>query len=663
MKSIVVALLMAAALVACDGNDFVAQPPGTTSSGGSGSSSAGGSAGESGSGSGSSGTGSGSSSSGGSSNGSGTGSESGNSTNTGGSGTTTNNAALNVSHRNGQTFIVWREVDDRSGYHVYRHNAPITNSNLGSATRLTDRWGPLDQNTSVNLYGGSIAPDNFVIRDSAQPLNDNQGLFVHTTQNNEQGNAYYAVTSVVGGRENRSIAPGQNATTQPIGESVSTPRPVLAVSANGGKGRVYTQYMDYSKWNPTLKGYAFNFSVALPGNYNPSQSYPLRVYLHAYGEAQKFVNQSEFNWPVIQLFPSDPGEDFNTLHTWWYGFSRDHNYKTQGAIPRSGVIENFTEQRVLASVDFLINDGQFNVDRNLVHAYGHSMGGSGVLAFGMRYPSVFAGIYASEPMTNYGASPMFQENFRMLWGERSANLPIVNNGRNNSAISNYDSTGSRPTRVWDWMNHQGQLNQRRGDRFSFLMVDHGKADRVIDWQTQGRPMAQVLSNARVGFSAATLGGVDHSWLAFNSVVTDVFGFGNGAEAGWLYPRNLSFPGIANASGSGRLLPGGSGDDRYNTNLEWSTPRNNFHQNIVDSANRYEISLRSKVANQTADVTPRNTNSFRPSSGTRCSWTARSIANNSTLGSGNSVVDGSRLLTIPNVSILGGSGTRLAISCP
>lgn len=653
MKQLAFVLLIGAALVACDSNDFAGTSTGNSNTGGNNSN-----------------TGAGSNS--GSSDGGNTGSSNGGNTSSSDTGNTGSNSGGSSSgptaneivadHRNGQTFLVWREAGG-ADYHVYRHNSPITSNNLGSATRLTDKWGPLDQNTSVNFYGSDATPRNFVINDSGQPLADDRGLFVHTTQNNQQGNAYYAVTSIIGGQENRTIVAGRNATTQAVNESVSTPRPVLTVSTNGGKGRIYTQYMDYSRWNPTLKGYAFNFAVALPRDYNGSRSYPLMVVLHAYGEIHKFESQSEFDWPAIQLFPSDPGDTLNSVHTWWYGFAKDHNYRTQGSIPRSGSIENFTEQRVLASIDFLINDGQFNVDRNLVHAWGHSMGGSGALAMGMRYPSVFAGIYASQPMTNYAASPGFQENYSRVWGERSANLPIVNNGRNNSAIRNYDSNGSQSTGVWNWMNHQEQLRRRRGDRFSYLMVDHGKADRVIDWQTQGRPMAQAFTDARAGFSASALGGYGHSWMSFGSVVTSVFGLGFDDETAWRYPRNLSFPGIHNASGSGSLQPGGGGEDRHNTTLEWATPRNNFHQSIVDSSNRYEISLRSKTGNQTADITPRNTNSFRPSAGTRCSWTAKSISNNSSVGSGNSTVDGSRLLTIPRVSILAGSGTRLSINCP
>ena len=657
MKQIAIVLLMSVALAACGGSDGAVNFGTDTSSNTIGGSISGNNNG-------------GESDNGGNTPGSNTGGNADSNTgdNSGSNNSGSNNNAsvangISASHRNGQTFLVWQEANDQTEYHVYRHNSPITSSNLGSATRLTDRWGPLDQNTSVNQFGSNDVPNNFVINDSGQPLGNDRGLFVHTTQNNQQGSAWYAVTSVVGGSENRTIVSGVNATSQSVNESVGTPRPVLTVSTNGGRGRIYTQYMDYAVWNPTFNGYAFNFAVALPANYNSSRAYPLMVELHAYSELHKFETQTQFDWQVIQLFPSDPGDSVNAIHTWWYGHAKDHNYKTQGSVPRSGAIENFTEQRVLAAVDFLINDGQFNVDRELIHSFGHSMGGSGALTLGIRYPSVFAGVYASEPMTNFETSSLFRENFVTILGDRSSNLPIVNNGRNNSAIRDYDSSGSNSTRVWNWMNHQEQLVRRRGDRFAYLMVDHGKDDSIIDWQTQGKPMAQVFTDARAGFSAAALGGVGHNWLGFSSVVNSVFGLGFGDESTWRYPRSMSFPGIHNASGSGSLQPGTSGDDLHNTTLEWSTPRNNFHQGIVDSSNRYEISLRSTTGNQTADITPRNTNAFNPAPGVSCSWTATSISNNAMIGSGNSTVDGNRLLTMRQVFIQGGSGTRLRVSCP
>jgi len=128
------------------------------------------------------------------------------------------------------------------------------------------------------------------------------------------------------------------------------------------------------------------------------------------------------------------------------------------------------------------------------------------------------------------------------------------------------------------MDHLEQIQRRSGDRFAYFMIDHGKADGTIDWET--------------------------------AVVRNVFGLAFDDPA-WRYPRTLSFPGIRFSTGSGSLQPSTSGDDRQNMTIEWATPRNNFHQSIVDSSNRYEITLKSIVGTQTAQITPRNTNSFRP----------------------------------------------------
>ena len=148
----------------------------------------------------------------------------------------------------------------------------------------------------------------------------------------------------------------------------------------------------------------------------------------------KFEPESEYNWQIIQIFPADLGEYQGSTHTWWYGHARDHNYLTDGSKPTQGTIENYTEQRVIQAIADVVANPDFNVDIDLIHAYGHSMGASGSVSLALRYPSVLAGVYASEPMTNYAASPTFQEEFVKLWGSQSANLPVVNNGRYAQAI-------------------------------------------------------------------------------------------------------------------------------------------------------------------------------------------------------------------------------------
>ncbi len=567
-------------------------------------------------------------------------------------------AALQAVHRSGQTFLTWSEIDNGTSYHVYRSRQPITTSNLSQATRLTERWGPLDANTSQNRYHGDATPANLVIADLAAPLSNSTGLFVHTTQSNEGGQAYYAVTAVKNGQEHTGLQAGNNSLSQPVNESTGTPKPVLVKSVNGGKGRAYTQYMDYANWNPTFQGYAYNYSVALPANYNSSRSYPLQLSLHAYTGRYRFETESQYGWQVIQVFPDDPGEGYGTSHTWWYGFAADHDYVRNGSIPTSGSVANFTEQRVMRALDEVIANPDFNVDTQRIHAYGHSMGASGSLTLGMRYGNVLSGIYASQPMTNYRTSPTFQDNFERLWGSQSRNLPIINAGPHSEIIRRYDASGSQPTLVWDWMNHHRQLVRRRGDDMAYLMVDHGKADNIIDWRTQGQPFVRALTDARAGFAAAQADGLGHNWMGFRSVVTPQFGFGYGDEAAWRYSLSQPFIGIHNSSGSSAVDPGSSGDDQHNTTVEWATPWHSFGSEINESSTRFEVTIRSTSgSSQNADITPRRTRSFHPSPGQNCSW---EVTNGG--GQGSIIVDANGLATARSVPVRTGGGSRLRIDC-
>jgi hypothetical protein len=241
-------------------------------------------------------------------------------------------ANVQVSRRSGQSFIRWNEDTSVSSekYHIYRHDQPITNANLNQADRITDKWGPLDDDTSIHKLAADGVPDRFIIEDGGSQLGANQGLFVYTTQSGDSRNAYYAVTQLNGSNEDRNIRPGVNATTSAVSESVQTPEPILVRSQNGGKGRTYTQFMDYEDWNPSFQGYAYNYHVTLPNDYNPSQEYPLKLVLHAYNERLKTPAASEFDWQSIQVFADDPGQSVGSTHTWWYGFSEDHDYANGG---------------------------------------------------------------------------------------------------------------------------------------------------------------------------------------------------------------------------------------------------------------------------------------------------------------------------------------------
>ncbi len=559
------------------------------------------------------------------------------------------NGRIKAFHRSGQTFLTWLETAPDDGYHVYRHTQPITVSNLSSATRLTGRWGALGNNTSVNVHGGDFVPDHFVISDLAEPLDDNTGLFVYTTQPGDATTAYYAVTNVRGGRE-RSLM----SMTTPLTESVASPVDVLTVSANQGKGRIYTQFMDYLRWNPTFNGYAYNYAVSLPSRYDPKKQYPLFIELHAYYGHHKFAPESPYGWQVIQIFPADPGPGVGAAHSWWYGYSNSHDYRNSDSAPSSGQIENFTEQRVMRAVGRVA--ASLNVDVNRIYGSGNSMGASGLLALAMRYGSVITGVYANQPMTDYAKSTRFGEELVKVWGAKSRNLPVVNRGPYSNAIKNVN------VGVWDWMNHQQQLVARRGENMGFLMTLHGKLDDVIEWQSQGKPFVQALTQGNTGYTAI-IDQVGHTWVGFAAVIESLFGFGYNEHFPYKYPLNLSFPAIQNASGSSRVVPADTGKDTYNMNLEWATPHTRFASSIVDQPGRYEISIRSLEGKQTADITPRRTQQFRVQPGQKCRYQAVDSGRGSVVASGSVTADKDALLTIRSMPVVTGKGTRLTISCP
>ncbi|MEE9321666.1 MAG: hypothetical protein V3U76_14570 [Granulosicoccus sp.] len=577
------------------------------------------------------------------------------------SGTATGISAF---HRSGQTFLTWSEVGEADAYHIYRHTSPISNATLSEAERLTDKWGALDSETSKHRFAIATAPGNLIIADGTIPLSDASGLFVYTTQPGEEGMAYYAVTTTRRGKELLTLTAGENSQAIGVVESVDTPEPILVASINDGGGRAYTQFMDYANWNPTLQGYAFNYSVALPPDYDPTRSYPLMVRLHAYTDRYQLEPATEYGWDVIQLFPDDPGEASGSLHTWWYGFVAEHDYRTAESIPSAGRVVNFTEQRVMRAVNEVIANPDFNVDDQLIHFIGHSMGASGALSMGMRYGNVISGIYASQPMTNYRSSPRFQKNFQRLWGLPRVNLPIVNSGPYSEPIQKYGESGSDPTGVWDWVNHVRQLARRAGDDMAILTVDHGKADSTIDWQTQGRPFVRAMNSARVGFSAASIEGQIHDWMLFGAVVHPMYGLGYSDDAfPWRYPLELSYPGLSNGSDSGALTPPPFGDEHYNATIEWATPWTPFGENIVDLSARYEITIRSATdESQLVDVTPRRTQLFSVLAGTKCRFTVLGVANGRLLADGSISADVNGLVTVLAIPIQPNAGSRLSINC-
>ncbi|MDH7514779.1 MAG: alpha/beta hydrolase-fold protein, partial [Bacteroidota bacterium] len=345
-------------------------------------------------------------------------------------------------HRAGQTFLTWNERADIEDefYIVYRHTVPITAGELSRAKKIAvvpDSSGMFHLERWKEEAGMTPIQRNFIISDLGPELEDERGLFVYTTQAGEEGPAYYAVTTSVNGIEDRTIIPDVNAMTGAVQETVSAPRPVLVWRSQNGKGRVYTQFMDFKNWNPTFDGYCYNYFVSLPEGYDPSVRWPLYLHLEGWGTRYSVEDSLGTPWdfPAIQIWADEPHQ------SWYYGFSRDHDYGpnwpqnifSELPAPTAGAVENFTEQRLLRSIADLVRDPEYRVDTNRIYAYGHSMGASGSLSLGIRYPNIFAAVFCSEPMTDYGADEPavggdWIADCAMKFGTKADRHPVVNRG-------------------------------------------------------------------------------------------------------------------------------------------------------------------------------------------------------------------------------------------
>ncbi len=366
---------------------------------------------------------------------------------------------LVADHRDGQTFLTWDEHEDRSGetYRIHRSITPIDANELGSATLVAEVGEGSDRIWSERNLGpegwGWRYLERAVIEDGAEPLPPGRGLLVWTPDAQElggatSGEAWYAIETVdtIGGTIDVAFA-------GPVRETVTDPRPVHVLDGAGGRSHLMLQFMDLSAWNPTFHApherntwlgfdaaapgieaalaYAYTYVVAepepsiCPGGTMPDRL-PVILDLHGWnGDAYPADLGPSAWYCAIQVRPVDSSE------TWWFGFAADLDYR-RGETPSVGDrVANFTEQRILRMLHDLLRDPVLGprVDPERVYVYGHSMGGSGALALALRYPSVFAAAYASEPMTDMARSGDaggidWRPDVEWKWGRVGDDLPV-----------------------------------------------------------------------------------------------------------------------------------------------------------------------------------------------------------------------------------------------
>lgn len=602
-------------------------------------------------------------------------------------------------HRSGQTFLTWSEVGPATGesYRIYRADAPIDAASIGSATRIDEVWEDSSRFYADRWFKTSTLTwqpryvDRFVVDDGGPELDAGTGLYVITLRESDFGGAssgtgYYAVTSVDASGIENLVDVGAANTTGPLAEAVDLPLPVLtATTGAGGFIEVYTQFVDARGWNVTFDAptswndwyglspaapeiqnaiqYAYTYAVIPPypgGCPAPPGPRPVVVQLHRHGGTKSRPQQIDpepTHCEAFRILPLDVND------TWWFGNARDHDYRVSTVVEPGDVIENFTEQRVLRMLLDLSRHPAHGADVDLSRVYvmGHSMGGSGTVAFALRYPDLFAAALADKPMTDYeesGSQGGFDwvPDAEVKWGAPVLDLPVALRGPLDWAAHLAAHDGSS---VWDWQDHQLHATTRRADEMVPLGVRHSIDDSLIDWATQG-----------VGTSVA-LEGSDRAWAG--EITQD-----DHAAAGWsgLLPPGLdevagvpfsgfdvvlgeTLPALTDAGTDPAIPPVGTGG--YHRTIEWSSSWNDWDGAPLDAADAWAVSLRTVDGSTTSvDVTPRRTAAFAPAEGERLLLEVEAVADGAALRTGLVVVDPDGLATVTGVNV-DPSGVRVRLT--
>jgi len=292
---------------------------------------------------------------------------------------------IKAMNRFGQTFVTWREIAaPNKRYRVYRSTSPIT---VTADLKSADLLGEVDDRSSRN-QGRSLASGvehTWVILSGAPEMPADKGLFVYTAEA-DTPKAYYAVTSLQAGGENRTVTPGANATTSGVREKPAPPEPVL--QSTSSEGEVWGHWVGNrdTPFQPALnlfpsRGYDFQVQPGdAPGPHG------LVVRLHAAG--QTYLQA----WPQRFETPEDVDilsfSDLMPYTSWSFWFGSHENLP---AAPTAGTtVWNYTQQRIAWTMDWLAARLGAAHDPERVYVVGGSMGAIGGMYLLSEYPERFA---------------------------------------------------------------------------------------------------------------------------------------------------------------------------------------------------------------------------------------------------------------------------------
>jgi hypothetical protein len=552
---------------------------------------------------------------------------------------------LTARHQAGQTILAWQEVDsaetepaiaaiklremrrDRDKakkvrYRIYRADRKI---NSLAGLRPIAEIAPLS-GWNIDYYG-DLRPEHqalrYVIAEGKGPVPPGTGIYAHNPK--KPGNAYYAVTLSVDGKENTVLAPG-NVLAMPITETVGLGVPVLQRIERPNEWQYVkdpTLYY-YVRWesppNCAVAGIPFDYLVAVPPK--PARPAPVGIHLHCWGGSLN----GGYGW----WYGAEQGHILiasNQIpYDWWTGY---HELYWQGPAKegawKNGVVHPYSQVRMLSFLNWVAT--RWDVDLTRTHVAGSSMGGSGSPMLAIRYPERIAWAVSWVGVHIPEKSPGFKGSYEQVYGP-----------------PDWDVRFKDGTRVWEHFNDAAYLHKHPEKEIGLIAFSNGKNDSGIGWpqaveflralQETKRPHVFVWGQSGHGERAqlpVTLNDravaldlrTDQSQLAFMACTLDDRP-GNGGPA--------------------------DGDPKGQVNLYlfWET------RDVVDRLDAWEMTIglvgQAPKDSCSVNITPRRLQKLKPERGAKFHWTNTPVGGTKAIQSGEIAADNDRLLTIPQVTV-------------
>ena len=561
---------------------------------------------------------------------------------------------LKAVHREGQTFLTWKEADSpakeeslsfparrllviqfrdkgpKIQYRVYRSDKPIATvegltpvGETGPLSCWNGNWREAREFKETDLV------PRYVIAEGQPPLAPATGLYVHNPQGKGELRGYYAVTVATDGKEDTTLGTG-NALKEPVVEKQGQGIPVLQSSTT-------VKVFNYQEVEPELRHYVRweappyanrdnmpnDILVMIPKKV--AKPAPVGLLLHCWGGSP----WQGYGW----MFNADSGAMFIAAsedpYDWWTGYHEQFGKGERSkAAWEKGVVRPYTQKRLFSLLDWVAT--QWEVDRSRVFVGGVSMGGSGAPMLAIRHPEKIAWAIGWVGVHVPHLSPTFKSSYREVYGDPEWGVKFEDG-----------------TPVWDYFNDVWYLRKYPARETPFITWSNGKNDGSIGW-----PQAVEFYKAMQETKRPHLfvwGQEGHGQRAKMPK--------NHAES--VMPIDIrieqSLPAFTKCSLDGNPGNGdpNDGDKEGSVNywLYWET------KDIVDEAAVWELTVglldKAPKDGCSVDLTPRRLQKFRTPRGAKFAYTVTDVKSGKALAKSEAVADENGLLTLVQIPLVKG----------